>query len=77
MPDNNNTIKYRLEQVEKKAIHIDGKLDVIMENHLPHIHQDIIKVENKVDRNSTKMAIYTAINVGSIIVGLLLTRFFK
>jgi len=41
MKTNGNTLKYRVEQLEKYQDRFDTKIDTILENHLPHISQEI------------------------------------
>ena len=79
MPSN-GTQKYRIEQLERRCAHIDGKLedkynqlddkvDTIMTNHLPHIREDIIRL-----RTTIKTA--TALNIGALILLAVLSRQF-
>jgi hypothetical protein len=65
---NSDTLKYRVEQLEKKYDSLDNKLDKIMTNHLPHIELELVKF-------GTKQKVYTALNIGAIIVGILATKF--
>ena len=64
----NNTIKWRVEQLEKGQYSIDGKLDKIQTNDLPHIHEAIISLK-------TRISVLTAFNVGAIILGLTISKF--
>ena len=60
----NNTLIYRVEQMEKNYNQLDLKIDKILTNHLPHIQADIIRIK-------TEVRILAAINIGA----LLITRF--
>ena len=65
---NGNTLKYRVEQLEKRQERIDGKLDQIMTNHLPHINEEIISLK-------TQIRVASAINVGVILAAILLSKY--
>jgi len=65
MKTNGNTLTYRVTQLEKQYCDLDEKLDAIMSNHLPHISEQIARLE-------TRIIMFTAINVGTIIIGILL-----
>lgn len=67
MASKNDTLKYRVRQLEKKVDGLDKKVDAILMNHFPSL-------DKKVERLSTKMTAVTAVNVGAIILGLLLAR---
>jgi hypothetical protein len=66
--ENGNTQKYRLEQLEKNYDGLDDKIDKIMTNHLPHIHEELIKL-------NTQVKVFATVNVGAVIVAILLQRF--
>lgn len=61
----NGTLKYRVLQLEKSVDGMDTKVDRILENHLPHIQQEL-------ERLNTRISMFTAINVGAIIISILL-----
>ena len=65
----NNTISYRVGQVEKRVNSLDKKIDFILTNHLPDIEKQLIKL-------NTKVSIYSALNIGAIIVGLIISKMF-
>ena len=65
-----NNLSYRVEQLEKCQKEIQEKLCLILENHLPHIKEDLAALKSDVRA-------MTAINVGAIIIGLLVSRFIK
>ena len=61
----NNTLTYRVNQLEKNYDCLDGKLDHLLTNELPHLQEEIIALK-------TRVAVSTVINVGTILfVGLL------
>jgi len=60
----NNTLKYRVGQVEKKVDRLDTKLEAVMENHLPHIQADLQKIK-----------VLVGLNVGGIIAGILIAKY--
>ena len=63
----NNTLTYRVEQLEKTVDSLDDKIDKILSNDLPHIHQSIIELK-------TKMNVLSALNIGAIILGIVVSR---
>jgi hypothetical protein len=63
----NDTTKYRLTQVEETVNGLDTKIDDIMNNHLPHINERVVK-------NETWIKVATVINVGAIILATLISR---
>ena len=74
MASSNETLKYRVGEVEKKLDKfeermekLECKLDKIMTNHLPHIELALMQMK-------TKQNVTTAINVGTIIVALIIQR---
>ena len=69
MTKNNNTLTWRVLQLEKSLDEVDSKVEDILTNHLPHLTR-------KVDSLKTRVSVATAINVGAIMVGLLLAKTF-
>ena len=63
----NNTIAYRVGQLEKRQESVEEKMDKIMSNHLPHITNQITALDSRI-----KMM--TAINVGGIVLGVIASR---
>lgn len=51
-------------QVEKKTDRIDEKVEDIMENHLPHIRNDLQHLKT-----------LAALNIGAIIAGVLIAKY--
>lgn len=64
----NNTLTWRVEQLEKCQQETERKLDLILENHLPHLTQEITNLKTRID-------VQTTIQVGAIIVGALVLKF--
>ena len=64
MTKSNNTLTYRVGQLEKTVERFDDKLDKIMENHLPHIQRELTELK-------TRILMFTAINVGAIVLSIL------
>ena len=64
----NNTIKWRVEQLEKGQEAIDSKLSKIMTNDLPHIHEAVTSLK-------TRISVLTVFNVGAIVLGLTVSKF--
>ena len=69
MPNTNEeTLKYRVAQLEKKADCYDDKIDKILQNHLPHIQQEVSNLKTRID-------VLTVINIGAIIVAILINKY--
>ena len=68
MIDNNNTTKYRIEQLEKNYEKLDKKIDELLTNHLPHIQADIMALK-------TRQNVTAAINIGAIAMVWAIMRF--
>jgi len=66
---NGNTIRYRVERLEEDLSGVSVRLDKIMENHLPHLREQISGLDSKI-------TVLTALNVGAVVVGLLISRLF-
>ena len=65
---NNNTLKWRVGELEKDMK--DVKIDIrkILENHLPHIQQELVSLK-------TRITIATSINVAAITLALILNKY--
>ena len=62
----NGTLTYRVEQLEKNYNQLDGKIDHLLTNDLPHLQEELVALK-------TRVAVSTIINVGAFIaVGLLM-----
>lgn len=57
----NNTIPYRVGELENFNKQVDGKVDTILTNHLPHIATDIATLK-------TEIRILAAINIGAVLI---------
>ena len=60
-------LNQRLTHLEKNSEKIDGKLDSIMENHLPHINNELVSMK-------TRIGVLTAVNLGAIILAVLINK---
>ena len=61
MPTNSKTLSWRMSQVEMRCEKLDDKVDEILQNHLPHIMEEIASLK-------TRINVSTVINVGAIIL---------
>ena len=63
-------VETRLDGVCKKLDSLRGKVDKLMENHLPHIRQEIAELKTEVKVNSVKVAAIVGLLsvVGSAII---------
>ena len=62
------TLTWRVGQLEKTLCRMEKRMDVLMENHLPHLEQRMIRIE-------TKMNVLSAINIGAIILAVIINKF--
>ena len=69
MPQN-NTLTYRVAELEKEVEKYCLKMDDILENHLPHIKQEIVSLK-------TRITVLSALNIGAVIFYALLSKFFN
>lgn len=60
-------LEYRVDEVEEKFDSLQDSVDLILTNHLPHIHSAIESLKVRVN-------VTTAINVGAIIFGIIASR---
>jgi len=65
----NNTLNYRVEQLEKNYDSLDTKMELLMTNHLPHLNQEMVSLK-------TRMSVLTVVNVGAIVAGLIVSKMF-
>lgn len=70
MRTKSNNIEWRITQLESNYKEMDGKIDQILQNHLPHLKDSIISLE-------TKINILSAINIAAIILGVVVSKFLK
>jgi hypothetical protein len=63
----NNTLEYRVTQLEKNMCDIEQKLDIIRTNHLPHI-------QSQLEGLSTRIMVLTGVNLAAIIIGIIASR---
>jgi len=64
----NNTISWRVNLLEKRVDSMDSKIDEILANHLPHLHEELASLR-------TRINVMTAFNVGAIILGVLIAKY--
>jgi hypothetical protein len=68
MTKNGETISYRVNVLEKCQEKTEMKLDSIMENHLPHLQQEIVELK-------TRISVLTVVNISAIILALIINKF--
>jgi len=62
-----NNLSYRVIQLEKQCEKIDGNLEKLMTNDLPHLREDIITL-------TTRVNVLTAVNIGAVILGIIVSK---
>lgn len=68
MTSKNNTLAYRVGRLEESVKALDGKIDMILENHLPHLKLDMADLRSEIKSLQTRVAVATALNISAIIV---------
>jgi len=63
----NNTLSYRVGELEKKVGDIGEKLDKIRTNELPHIQEELSSLK-------TRITLMTALNIGAIVFGIIISK---
>ena len=66
---NNNTISWRVSQLEANYTNLASKIDTIRTNDLPHIQNSIASMK-------TRINILTAVNIGAIVLAIIVTKLF-
>ena len=64
----NNTLTYRVGQLEKNYDALDGKIEKLLTNDIPHLQQSISSLKVRMD-------VLTVVNVGAIIIALVVNKF--
>jgi len=65
----NNTINWRVSQLEANYDNLSTKIDQIRTNELPHIEQSMASMK-------TRINVLTTINVAAIVIALILAKYF-
>jgi len=65
----NNTLNYRVEQLEGNYKSLDTKMEKLMTNDLPHLNQAMASLKVRMD-------VLTVVNVGAIVIGLIVSKMF-
>lgn len=71
------TLKYRVDQLEKQLAVVDANVEVLLVNHVPHLQQELIRMNGQIESLSTKIMVLTGVNLTAIIIGLLASRLIK
>jgi len=66
----NNTLSYRVGQLEKQVDEVESRIDEIRTNHLPHLTEEITSLK-------TRINVLSVINIGAIIAGIVIANAFK
>ena len=64
----NNTLTYRVGQLEKNYDALDGKIEKLLTNDIPHLQQSISSLKVRMD-------VLTVVNVSAIVIGLIINKF--
>ena len=64
----NNSTKYKVKILETDVKDLKKDMRIVMRNHIPHINESLIRL-------NTKMTVYTAVNIGGLILAVLAFKF--
>ena len=64
----NNTLTYRVGQLERKVERLEGKIDKLRTNDIPDINSNTLSLK-------TRINVLTAVNVTAIVLGILAAKF--
>lgn len=65
MPD--DMLVYRVGQLELNYDRLDGKMDKLLTNEMPHIQKELLALK-------TRMSVLTTVNIAAIIFGVVISR---
>ena len=68
MTKNGNTLTYRVGELEKCTDKMDGSIDMMLRNHIPHLQQEVESLKVRIN-------VLTVVNVSAIILALLFAKF--
>lgn len=54
--------------LEKNMCDMDKKLDEVLQNHLPHIQEQVSSLKTRID-------VLTVVNIGAIVLAMLINKF--
>lgn len=57
----NGTLSYRVEQLERNYTRLDDKLDILLTNDLPHIHESLTALK-------TRITVMSVLNIGALLL---------
>ena len=63
----NNTLRYRVGELEKKLDKLNNKVDALLTDEIPTMREDILALK-------TRINVLTAVNIGAIILALLISK---
>jgi hypothetical protein len=61
----NNTLSWRVAELETSMEKVDRSLDSILQNHLPHLHEEIASLRTRVNL----LIVAVVVEVGVILIG--------
>ena len=65
----NNTVAYRVGQLEKNYDNLDIKMEKLMTNDIPNLQQSMASLK-------TRMDVLTAVNIAAIVIGIVVSKLF-
>lgn len=73
----NGITQFQIKELNSDVQSLKNDMKLVLENHLPHLKENILQLDTKIGELSTKITLFTAINIGGIVLGVIATRFLK
>lgn len=68
MSRNNNTLTWRITELERLVSDFDKRIDELLINEIPHLKETMLSLK-------TRINVLTTINIGAIILGILIAKY--
>ena len=77
----NGVTQYQIKELAGDVGSLKSDVKLILENHLPHLKEDMATLSTnlniKISDLSGRIAVFTGINVGAVILGVIVTKWLK
>ncbi len=72
----NNTLNYRVSQLEKNQESLGKDIKLILVNHLPHLSASIQTLRGDIKAIRTEVRAFAVVNVATLIIGIIVAKMF-
>lgn len=76
MPKNGVT-QYQIKELTADVQSLKSDVKLVLENHLPHLKEDMLRLDTRIGELSGKMTVFTGVNVGAVILGVIITKLLR